>query len=162
MGDGLNMPASADATTTVGRWRMVPWLLLTLALMVGALLVQGAQPGSVVAVTLYKGHLMALGGWGGYWLDRALFPYERPHEVAGAETVLAEDAYAAYCFAAGGVTFDGKPLPTFDQLGADRQACWRAAVTANANNLPGTLYDVATIRRALIVLGALLCVGLGA
>ena len=39
-------------------------------------------------------------------------------------------AYAAYCVQAGGVTFDGKPLPTFDELGEERQACWIAAVDA--------------------------------
>ena len=39
-------------------------------------------------------------------------------------------AYAAYCVQAGGVTFDGKPLPTFEELGDERQACWIAAVDA--------------------------------
>jgi hypothetical protein len=33
----------------------------------------------------------------------------------------------AYAKQAGGVTFDGKPLPTWEELGEDRQACWRAA-----------------------------------
>jgi hypothetical protein len=40
---------------------------------------------------------------------------------------LAQSAYAAYCKQAGGTTFDGKPAPTWEQLGADRQACWEAA-----------------------------------
>lgn len=40
---------------------------------------------------------------------------------------LAESAYAAYCKQAGGKTFDGKPLPTYAELGAERQACWVAA-----------------------------------
>ncbi len=59
--------------------RMFAWVLATLALVALALFVQDGWPGSMLAVTLYKGHLMALGGWGGYWLDRALFPYDRPH-----------------------------------------------------------------------------------
>lgn len=42
-------------------------------------------------------------------------------------TTLAQHAYEAYCKAAGGLTFDGKPLPTWAQLGAERQACWLAA-----------------------------------
>jgi len=42
---------------------------------------------------------------------------------------LARSAYEAYCKKAGGVTFDGKPLPTYDQLGHDRQQCWVAAAT---------------------------------
>ena len=42
-------------------------------------------------------------------------------------TAKAVKAYAAYCKQAGGLTFDGKPLPTFEELGEDRQACWMAA-----------------------------------
>lgn len=34
--------------------------------------------------------------------------------------------YRAYCKQAGGNTFDGKPLPSYAELGADRQACWLA------------------------------------
>lgn len=72
--------------------RMLMCLVLTLALMGAALLLQDLLPGTIVAVTLYKAHLMALGGWGGYWLDRALFPYDRPHEylIAEAEEEAAE------------------------------------------------------------------------
>lgn len=61
------------------RPRMLLCFLLTLALMVFALLLQAKFPGTLLAVTVYKAHLMAMGGWGGYWLDRALFPYDRPH-----------------------------------------------------------------------------------
>ncbi len=64
--------------------RMLLWALLTLVLIGLALWAQATYPGNVFAVTLYKAHLMALGGWGGYWLDRALFPYCRPH-LADAE-----------------------------------------------------------------------------
>ena len=60
--------------------RMLGWALLTAVLIVLALYFQGEHPGTLIAVTLYKAHLMALGGWGGYWLDRALFPYDRPHQ----------------------------------------------------------------------------------
>lgn len=60
--------------------RMLVCLVLTLVLMALSLFLQQAAPGSLLAVTLYKAHLMALGGWGGYWLDRGLFPYDRPHE----------------------------------------------------------------------------------
>lgn len=41
---------------------------------------------------------------------------------------LAASAYAAYCKQAGGKTFDGKPLPAYEDLGSDRRACWVAAV----------------------------------
>ena len=38
---------------------------------------------------------------------------------------LAASAYAAYCKQAGGLTFDGKPLPGWADLGADRQSAPR-------------------------------------
>ena len=41
---------------------------------------------------------------------------------------LAKQAWQAYSVQAGGVTFDGKPLPAWDDLGEDRQKCWVAAV----------------------------------
>lgn len=39
----------------------------------------------------------------------------------------AKKLWEAYSEAAGGKTFDGKPLPTWDELGEDRQKCWDAA-----------------------------------
>lgn len=78
---------------------------------------QHQAPGTIVAVTLYKAHLLVLGGWGGYLIDWALFPYGRPHEMLDIDCV---EAYSI------------------------------------------ELYNTATIRRAIIVAGALLCVGLGA
>lgn len=65
--------------------RMFMCLVISLALMVAALILQADWPGTLVAVTVYKAHMVALGGWCGYWLDRALFPYDRPHEYLGAE-----------------------------------------------------------------------------
>jgi hypothetical protein len=35
--------------------------------------------------------------------------------------------WGAYCHKAGGKTFDGKPLPTWAELGEERQACVAAA-----------------------------------
>lgn len=89
--------------------RMLLWALLTVILIGLALYAQAQYPGNIFAVTLYKAHLMALGGWGGYWLDRALFPYARPHtyeeeitqhydpmDEAGASTTL--QACSGYAF----------------------------------------------------------------
>lgn len=56
--------------------------LVTLVLIALAHAVQARWPGSLLAVSLYKAHLMAMGGWGGYWIDRALFPYARPDKMA--------------------------------------------------------------------------------
>ena len=48
---------------------------------------------------------------------------------------LAANAYAAHSHAAGGKTFDGKPLPTFDQLGTERQHCWVEAAKSIRKDL---------------------------
>ena len=39
----------------------------------------------------------------------------------------ARNTYAAYVNAVGGTTFDGRPLPTFDELGERQKAGWQAA-----------------------------------
>jgi len=65
--------------------RMSHWLVLSAALVLASLFVQLQFAGTLVAVTLYKAHLLSLGGWGGYWLDRALFPYARPDTFLGGE-----------------------------------------------------------------------------
>lgn len=56
------------------------------------------------------------------------------HELQPGETPqMAEERavkrmWTAYAHQAGGKTFDGKPLPTWEELGAERQECWRAAL----------------------------------
>lgn len=63
--------------------RMALWVLISLVLLAAAVFSQavGVSPGSVLAVSIYKAHLISLGGWAGYWLDRTLYPYARPHEL---------------------------------------------------------------------------------
>lgn len=34
-----------------------------------------------IGVILYKATIIATSGYGGYWIDRVVFPYARPHEV---------------------------------------------------------------------------------
>ncbi|HCY15595.1 MAG: hypothetical protein A2Z93_06275 [Curvibacter sp. GWA2_64_110] len=76
--------------------RMLMCLVLTLALMISALLLQAHWPGTLVAVTAYKAHLMSMGGWGGYWLDRALFPYARPDSyLSGSNTDRTASCFTA-------------------------------------------------------------------
>ena len=67
-----------------------------------------------------------------YVFEKSLFirlaeKFEIPIDIKD-PNAKAIKAYAAYCAQAGGVTFDGKPLPTFCELGEERQACWIAAV----------------------------------
>ena len=87
--------------------RLLLWLLASIILSMLALYVQAKLPGNVLAVTLYKAHLLSLGGWGGYWLDRALFPYDRPHEyllpdmgdaIVAAEGVATAELVASDCY----------------------------------------------------------------
>lgn len=116
--------------------RMLVWLVLTIVLMGLALLLQAEAPGNLIAVTLYKAHLLSLGGWGGYWLDRALFPYDRPHDYLQDE----EPGQRAACNPA--------PAPTSEE---------QTAILVSA----GT-FGSAMLRRAIIVAACLITVGLGA
>jgi hypothetical protein len=51
------------------------------------------------------------------------------------ETHIAKIMWDAYAIQAGGKTFDGKPLPTWDELGEDRQSCWVAAASVTADRI---------------------------
>ena len=69
-----------------------------------------------------------------YVFEKSLFirlaeKFEIPIDIKDPAAEAAK-AYAAYCAQAGGLTFDGKPLPTFEELGEARQARWIAAVDA--------------------------------
>lgn len=46
------------------------------------------------------------------------------------DDILPELLWTAYCAKADNKSFDGKPLPQWGELGADRQACWKAAADA--------------------------------
>lgn len=113
--------------------RMWAWALATAVLVVLTIFTQHADPGSVLAVTLYKAHLMSLGGWGGYWLDRALFPYDRPHLY---------------------VDPDDDDQGLFNE---DREDPDVACLSVASNG-----FHLAMMRRAVVVGACLVCVGLGA
>ena len=59
--------------------RLTFYLLISVALTV---LIACLQP-ALMSVTLYKFSLVALAAWAGYWIDRAVFPYARPHTLTG-------------------------------------------------------------------------------
>lgn len=141
--------------------RMTPWLVASLVLLLLAVLVQAVWPGSVVAVSIYKASLAALGCWAGYWADRALFPYQRPHTLMLPAGETAEDSYARYRVEEKGQTLEGYALPHWSDLSEAEQLQWERASRSFAA-APGSTFDMATLRRALIVLGCLVCVGLGA
>ena len=60
--------------------RMTFCLVASFVLGALALAAQYYYHGAMLALTLYKTFLAVGAGWVGYWLDRALFPYARPHE----------------------------------------------------------------------------------
>lgn len=45
---------------------------------------------------------------------------------------LAREMFAAYNASAGGVTFDGRPIPTYDQVGEKVRRHWRAAAARSS------------------------------
>ena len=51
------------------------------------------------------------------------------------DTHIAKLMWDAYAVQAGGKTFDGKPLPTWDELGEERQSCWIAAASVAADRI---------------------------
>ena len=62
--------------------------------------------------------------------------------------------WEAYVKQAGGVSFDGQPLPTWDELGEERQSCWIAAASVAADRIEeleksvrNMQQDVAFLRR---------------
>ena len=57
------------------------------------------------------------------------------HPVKDNAMKTAKRMWDAYTFRAGGITFDGKPLPTWDELGEDRQSCWLAAASVPADQI---------------------------
>jgi hypothetical protein len=113
---------------------MLLWGVLSVLLFVLAYALHQVDPGNLLAVTVYKANLMSLGGWGGYWLDRALFPYDRPHEYLEGP---GHSRSAHISADTGGAMYLSPPItdPTFGQ---------------------------ATLRRAIVVAACLVCVGLGA
>lgn len=55
--------------------RLSTWLFISVGLLAVLALLNPAQ----LPVVLYKLSLVSLGAVLGYWIDRSLFPYARPH-----------------------------------------------------------------------------------
>lgn len=145
---------------------MFDWLIAAVLLAILVYLIAPQQ----LPVSLYKLSLVALAAVAGYWIDRSTFPYARPHEMmlCGDPMAVAVASYKAYCQQAGGVTFDNKKLPTFDQLGEEQQKCWQKAALAAWKQWVVTgsndsfNFSAAMLRRAIIVASAMIAVSLGA
>ena len=51
------------------------------------------------------------------------------------DTRIAKLMWDAYAIQAGWDSFDGKPLPAWDELSEDRQSCWVAAASVTADRI---------------------------
>jgi hypothetical protein len=60
--------------------RMTLLAVVSIILFIACQVLQEHAPGSLLAVTIYKAHMAGIAGWLGYWIDRGLFPYSRPHQ----------------------------------------------------------------------------------
>jgi hypothetical protein len=64
------------------------------------------------------------------------------------DTHIAKLMWGAYATQAGGKTFDGKPLPSWEELGEERQSCWVAAASVTAiriEKLEAALHRIADL-----------------
>lgn len=80
----------------IGPFRLFGWTLITLSLLIGLGMLRPEQ----MPVILYKLCLVTFGAVLGYWIDRAVFPYARPHEAMPA-TWEVHDASGKYDFHSG-------------------------------------------------------------
>ncbi|MEX0745300.1 MAG: putative holin [Phycisphaeraceae bacterium] len=71
--------------TLIDKLRALPWLLLAL---VATAVVAGLAPYQlgVLAWSLAK---LCIGAYLGYWIDRTIYPYARPHDLFGRANLLA-------------------------------------------------------------------------
>lgn len=114
-------------------------MLLAAALGTAVLLIAPQQ----LPVLLYKVLLVDIAALVGYWLDRSLFPYARPDEVFSADARSAD--------AVGEVSFSFAESAAQQLANSPEPEAWRLQ-----------LFAWCMVRRAAIVLGAMLAVGLGA
>jgi len=114
--------------------RLFGWLVFTVFL----LAVIGLLHPQQFWVSVYKLSLVTLAGVAGYWLDRALFPYARPHSFI--EDDPDTDPPRAECVMGPGCE----------------------AITVGAAESMQQSFAASMIRRAIIVGCAMLAVGLGA
>jgi len=117
--------------------RLSGWIVLAL-LLIGIVLLVAPQQ---VPVMIYKLALVSLAGLAGYWLDRSLFPYARPDQLMAKAWPPA-----------------GSEPP--QELETDEGVIQGTLVDFNQGEC--TAFSAAMLRRALIVAGAMLAIGLGA
>ena len=143
---GILSCMNSDTPFEFGRLpRLTSWWVIALALSALVFLLAPQQ----LPVSIYKLNLIALAAVAGYWIDRSLFPYARPDlffELRhGAEDAPRETTFTSL----GGVLSFAEAETAINLEDARPDELMRLA-------------GVSMIRRAAIVVGAMLAVGLGA
>lgn len=114
--------------------RMTVWFVLGLVFLCAATVaVEALALPPLFQVALYKGFLLFAASHAGYWIDRVLFPYARPDQILHAQELEAE--------------IDLNDL-------ADDDAVCTVGIEPS--------FDAACLRRAIIVVGVMVCVAFGA
>lgn len=128
--------------------RLSLWWALALLLLALVWLMAPHQ----LPVTIYKLSLLSLAAVAGYWVDRALYPYARPHAWlrplwAPLPPLPPQSGDPQHGVTSDGVSFVGGELSCLapDEITPD-----------------DVIACVAMLRRALIVAAAMLAIGLGA
>lgn len=75
------------SSSCFGPFRLFGWTLITFLLLIALWLLRAEQ----MPVILYKLCLVTTGAVLGYWIDRAIFPYARPHTHFPPELVPSGD-----------------------------------------------------------------------
>lgn len=130
--------------------RLTSWWLIALALSALVFLLAPQQ----IPVSLYKINLIALASVAGYWIDRSVFPYARPHmkalrclwDVQDLE-ITAEDQERGYI-----LTDDGQRIP-LDEI--------MAAACGPIDPAPLHFMLGCMLRRAVIIAAAMIAVSMG-
>lgn len=73
------------------RPRLLGWSITTALLLIIIWMIAPHQ----MPVIAYKAALVCFGGVLGYWIDRALFPYARPHKLAHTDPTFDRNAHWA-------------------------------------------------------------------
>lgn len=122
--------------------RLTGLMLVSAVLFIASLLTQQQAPGSLIAVSLYKLHMASLAGWAGYWIDRLVFPYSRPHELLEEHSFLIDEIEDS--------DIHGRP----DNSANDADFVQLGSIACSA--------DQAMLRRAIIIGACLIAICLGA
>ena len=118
--------------------RTTAYLLLASVFLVLAFVAANVELPAFIQVALYKGFLLFAAAHAGYWIDRVVFYYARPDQLLLEQQLVDE--------------LDLKQSADGDYIDVHGISLHSA----------GQTFDTATIRRAIIIAAAMVCVAFGA